>query len=1296
MSAIYKLSIQGIRSFDANDRETIEFGKPLTLIVGANGSGKTTIIECLKYATTGDLPPNSKSGAFIHDPKITGEKDIRAQVKLAFTNARGSNMIVTRNIQLLAKKNTNTFKTLEGQLVAINKSERTTLSTRASELDQQIPLYLGVPKAILDYVIFCHQEDALWPLSEPSILKKRFDEIFQALKFTKALDNLKVIKKDMSIDIKLLRQSVDHLKMDRDRANATKHNISKLNSKIGKYNREVDDIEIKLNEITRQSDDLFHTNQQFQEILSNYDHLQLTRKSLLEQIQRMKSTVNVLPISKADLESRLQNFSEVVETKRKSLKQMESRKMQGMNEMEKLQAEQNRIFVLQGELVSKRQRYELSKTKMDTLLTELSCTYDISKENVTKEVSSMLTAANAELSALQKNQQREEEQKEQQLSTLRSTFAKKEQQLTYIDSDLKKLEEKSDRIQKRLSSIVVTKSELVDEKEALRNYELKLQNENAEASMSELTNILKSKNAEVHILEENLDAVNQRLTKVGQHSDLYAKRSLLKQAQMTKKNECESLIKIILEDQNAKCLAHSTSGTIVKVFNDTYSSLKEQLHDKKDETNSFEKQTMGLMNEIKHMQTRSKTILSQNEALNKKLTDLFPEDVTVETYDTELQDAEASYRIAVENLKMHKTTLEFNMKALEVAKDDNCCYLCQRKFQPPETSLKLIQDLQNKTNRNFQIALENTVAEVETYLNDLRNCLQDVVSLRKNQQELVGIAEKLKELDIHFEQEKLMLAQKKHELSDIDAVFNKFDDYLRPLIHKVTSYNDELERLQNDANRIEEELSIYTTDDSMSSIEELQQRQKEINDKLKNTRKAISDTQSDKDEKAQEHNNLLTLIREKNTKINTIEQAYREKISLESELTGTVETIKGLKTEYTVLSSEKEILRREIDEMNGALSSIKLKNKSMETTVRNKKEKIQSDVEGIIELEETIKQFNEVEMPRMERCEIQLNEHREIMSSKAKSLKDLEDKINEGKQILLESDNEYKNIKLNIELVNIQESLKKTEGSIAQMNISEAEEQRGKYQEESLRLRGEYEKLSAENAGRLGEIKQLQNQITSLTKQLQTDYKDIDELYQREWIKLQTKTLATDDIDTYSKALDSAIMRYHSLKMEDINRIVDELWKRTYSGTDVDTIKIKTDEVSNTRGKSYNYRVVMYKQDAELDMRGRCSAGQKVLAAIIIRLALSETFGVNCGVITLDEPTTNLDEENIESLAKSLSNIIEVRRHQKNFQLIVITHDEKFLNHMNASSYVDHFYKVKRDDRQKSQIEWVDINRVNP
>jgi DNA repair protein RAD50 len=73
---------------------------------------------------------------------------------------------------------------------------------------------------------------------------------------------------------------------------------------------------------------------------------------------------------------------------------------------------------------------------------------------------------------------------------------------------------------------------------------------------------------------------------------------------------------------------------------------------------------------------------------------------------------------------------------------------------------------------------------------------------------------------------------------------------------------------------------------------------------------------------------------------------------------------------------------------------------------------------------------------------------------------------------------------------------------------------------------------------------------------------------------------------------------------------------------DIDGIRIVSDHdetTSTTTRKSYNYRVVMVKNDVELDMRGRCSAGQKVLASIIIRLALAESFGQGCGVLALDE-----------------------------------------------------------------------------
>jgi len=122
--------------------------------------------------------------------------------------------------------------------------------------------------------------------------------------------------------------------------------------------------------------------------------------------------------------------------------------------------------------------------------------------------------------------------------------------------------------------------------------------------------------------------------------------------------------------------------------------------------------------------------------------------------------------------------------------------------------------------------------------------------------------------------------------------------------------------------------------------------------------------------------------------------------------------------------------------------------------------------------------------------------------------------------------------------------------------------------------------------------------------------------------------------------------------------------------------------------------VCMVKQDAEMDMRGRCSAGQKVLASIIIRLALAECFGVNCGLIALDEPTTNLDRDNIRSLAESLHGIILARQQQSNFQLIVITHDEDFLRFMQCADFCDNYYRVSRNERQKSIIERQSIAEV--
>ena len=50
MSALEKLLIQGIRSFDDKQPSIIEFYSPVTAIVGQNGSGKTVSLPSLTFA----------------------------------------------------------------------------------------------------------------------------------------------------------------------------------------------------------------------------------------------------------------------------------------------------------------------------------------------------------------------------------------------------------------------------------------------------------------------------------------------------------------------------------------------------------------------------------------------------------------------------------------------------------------------------------------------------------------------------------------------------------------------------------------------------------------------------------------------------------------------------------------------------------------------------------------------------------------------------------------------------------------------------------------------------------------------------------------------------------------------------------------------------------------------------------------------------------------------------------------------------------------------------------------------
>ena len=99
-------------------------------------------------------------------------------------------------------------------------------------MDRQVPMLMGVSNAILENVVFCHQDESLWPFSDQANLKKIFDEIFDTTKYTKALNELRQTSKKYSKYAREFKQELDLTVKDFEQFTKIKANISQYEAKI--------------------------------------------------------------------------------------------------------------------------------------------------------------------------------------------------------------------------------------------------------------------------------------------------------------------------------------------------------------------------------------------------------------------------------------------------------------------------------------------------------------------------------------------------------------------------------------------------------------------------------------------------------------------------------------------------------------------------------------------------------------------------------------------------------------------------------------------------------------------------------------------------------------------------------------------------------------------------------------------------------------------------------------------------------------------------------------------------------
>lgn len=1303
MACLNKLAIRGIRSFDDKQISVIEFFTPVTVIVGPNGSGKTTVIECLKYATTGDQPPNTRGGAFVHDPKMANEKEVKAQVKLRFNAANGTRMLAVRNLSVTMKKNnTMTMKTLESILALADSSaekggKRGVISTKCAEIDTEIPHLLGVSKAVLENVIFCHQEDSYWPLAEPSILKKKFDDIFEATRYTKALDAIKALRKERVAELKAEKERLESLSKEKAHADRLKSRLSDLTANIASKEIEYDQTKKEYEQLVLANKKFYDYATQFRELYLKIENLEQNRDRYNSELEAAKENVREVEGTEEELQARLNTFADHIAQQKERAKQEEIKRQDLEEELAAARKAHVQLISQQGSLVAEQRAQEQRLADREELVRELSTKYELKgfdyspleKEKVaefTSRLSDLLRRETMEAEKIQeeantrnKEYQERSRQLHADLERLRQMKATLRNQISTLQASIASNESQLDASQTINAELRGLSTDMEEKKTRLEKLKADIKSNNYDERVAE-------KSTKIRSMEDQKEALSQELRSLSLQADMRARLDIKRTEEKSKAAE----VRNILESHNAKFRAltgaDANAATMERELERASIEKDRELIELETQHNAANRDLQQAQTTLSTLKVQLKTKRDEVKVLEKKLKEGLD---LHDSVDAAIKEATIELNMRKETGGTLTATSQVWEMFLKTGKTKKVCKACNRglgehelpgfesyvKEQMKKTSAQAIAQNEDEMKEwEEELAKLQELAPVEASKNRLKNTeIPDIESQIKD------LESKIPDLSEKVDRASSLLREAKKDIKDISI--------MKQHASQVSRNQRDIERLKQEISEIETNLSATgstkTADDVQLELDTIaggiraQEREKQ----------ALSTEKERQITALRTHENELhsMQLREKD-----LQNELKDKEALEART-------EGMRKEMAEATARLKEMDGKIAEAQAPISQLEAEYQEVQSGLNAKLSRAQratqdlnKGVDALEMINKTIDRYIRDKRGRqLKDCEEKIENYQAEIQELGLAIEKVRDAISAVDREISDAAASMANLRENVRIRKLMRQIDETQAEIDSYDMEAVAKSRRNFDDKYAAEKERETEMQSKYAHLGGELSSQRAQLNQLESDLK-DFKDINKRYTDQLIKVKMSDMANSDLEKYAKALDNAIMKYHSLKMEEVNDTMRHLWNKTYQGTDIDGIKIRSESegnASSTSRKSYNYRVVMTKDQVEMDMRGRCSAGQKMLASIIIRLALSDSFGQNCGILALDEPTNALDVENIDALAASLVDIINERKNHSNFQLIIITHDEGFLQKLGQCEVMEYYWRVSRDSRQKSVIE---------
>ena len=1042
---------------------------------------------------------------------------------MSFNGTTGAKMVISRNLQLTVKKTTRQQKTLECTLVNNKDGERSALSSRVAELDQIMPQNLGVSKAILDSVIFCHQDESLWPMSEPSALKKKFDEIFEALKYTKAIDNIKTLRKAQNEALKVFKNTEQFTKDIKDKGDKAEKRSKALAAELKTLKEEITELHNRTKEAEDKWIEATNKGAQYTSVIKDLEHSRKREGWLATTVQELGHDLKEQRKESDEwLQSELDQYAERMAAHERQEKQQKQDYEKLTRNTQEISEKLRKKDAEAGRYQEQRANHENHLKKRQVMIKRMSSIHkirgyenDLDNTQVNEfmeKISNLSTDQNAAVEKARDDKEREKQKTQNALNELgrqRSALSERKKlakhQSAANDRKIGSLQSDLDKIEANEGGKAILEDKIKD-------LEIRLCKSKEDSKKDSWDTKLLEGKSQLRILEDEVSRLHGDLAQVSKQAEDRAELNITKKEAA----DCQRNLQKMRDVYGARLdaiLGRDWQPSSLEADFRNISDQRSRL------VRDAEQEREAVCRRLEQVDFKLSSAVSNKSKDEKELA------VCVQNLSDNVEGEPEDYLKTLSEIQKDRDTLKADIDNYEnerkyftdgimLAHKEHKCKLCLRGFQAKEQT-DFISRLEKKIAKQTMTQIREELSVLEDELRNIRDAGPSYETwVRLSQEELPRILAEEKRLGL--ERERILRENEEHDKIVEDLVEAKRD--LESLASPVKSIGDYSRDLTKYSDRAQE-LTAKQKDTGISrSPDEIQDEIRVLSGKSRNKMSIIDNLNDEKERTRLQITALESDLGKAKSNLSNAQYQLDKKASILRE----IEDVRSANGEFRnqVKQSDAQLddLAPKIETEETKFAEIEQRGSNKEKDLRQEATRLSESLQQLRLAYQNVEAYSQAEgAAKLELCQREIeNAQREMDIVEGEKTR-MTRLINKIQKELSNHDANKRTIADNIKYRRSLRELQDVRTEIAQLSAQNAEADQSHLKKESRYWEGQYDKFKTQKSSKLGSSKAKDDELLRLIKEWEVDYKDAAYNFKKAHIEVEVSKIQHLDFFARSK-----------------------------------------------------------------------------------------------------------------------------------------------------------------------------------